>query len=191
MFLKQNRSTRHADSVDPCRSRRERVQGLSEDESMSCSQRVRCEAHRTASGVLHGLQNLPSIVGNHHKRIATPVVTIKDRPRFPWRGLLIDVGRHLSAGRAQAQPRWNGCVEMNCSALALVRQRGFPCRDKHFPRLQEIGPTGGYYTQAEIREFVAYAGDRGIRVSLSRDAVPQPLIICGIRNLASAPGPYS
>jgi len=55
-------------------------------------------------------------------------------------------------------------VKMNVLHWHLYDNEGFRVESKALPRLQEIGSDGLYYTQAEIREFVAYARDRGIRV---------------------------
>ena len=55
-------------------------------------------------------------------------------------------------------------VKMNVLHLHLSDDQGFRLESKEFPKLQELGSDGMYYTQSEMRELIAYAGDRGIRV---------------------------
>jgi hexosaminidase len=75
--------------------------------------------------------------------------------------------------------------------LHLYDNEGFRVESKRFPRLQEAGSDGQYYTQAEIREFVAYAHDRGIRI-VPEFEMPghSRSLFAGYPELASGPGPY-
>src|SRR5712671_5840183 len=76
---------------------REAVQKLGEDESYELDvtpSGVKLTA-LTPLGVLHGLQTFLQLVQPDASGFAVPTVTIKDQPRFPWRGLLIDVSRHF------------------------------------------------------------------------------------------------
>jgi hexosaminidase len=123
---------------------------------------------------------------------AVPVVTIKDRPRFPWRGLLIDVGRHfIPLDVLKRNLDGMAAVKMNVLHWHLYDNEGFRVESRHFPKLQEAGSDGQYYTQAEIREFVAYAHDRGIRV-VPEFEMPghSRSLFAGYPELASGPGPY-
>jgi len=93
------------------------------------------------------------------------VVTIEDRPRFAWRGLLIDVGRHfIPLDELKRNLDGMAAVKMNVLHWHLYDNEGFRVESKRFPRLQQAGSDGLYYTQADIRDFVAYAHDRGICV---------------------------
>jgi hexosaminidase len=173
---------------------RERVQSLSEDESyeLVISESGAKLTAPSPLGVLHGLQTFLQLVETTTNGFATPVVTIKDRPRFPWRGLLIDVGRHfIPLDVLKRNLDGMAAVKMNVLHWHLYDNEGFRVESKRFPRLQEVGSDGLYYTQAEIREFVAYAHDRGIRV-VPEFEMPghSRSLFAGYPELASAPGPY-
>jgi hexosaminidase len=121
-----------------------------------------------------------------------PVVTIKDKPRFAWRGLLIDVGRHfIPLDVLKRNLEGMAAVKMNVLHWHLYDNEGFRVESKRFPKLQEAGSDGQYYTQAEIRELVAYAHDRGIRV-VPEFEMPghSRSLFAGYPELASGPGPY-
>jgi len=173
---------------------RESVQSLSEDESyeLVISESGAKLTAPSPLGVLHGLQTFLQLVETTANGFATPVMTIKDRPRFPWRGLLIDVGRHfIPLDMLKRNLDGMAAVKMNVLHWHLYDNEGFRVESKRFPRLQEVGSDGLYYTQAEIREFVAYAHDRGIRVvpEFEMPAHSRSLF-AGYPELASAPGPY-
>jgi hexosaminidase len=113
-----------------------------------------------------------------------PCLEITDRPRFTWRGLLIDVGRHY-----MPLPFLKKAVDlvalhkMNMLQLHLTDDQGWRVEIKKYPRLTEIGsirkesPRKGapqlgdgtpygpfFYTQAELRELVAYAATRHVTI---------------------------
>jgi hexosaminidase len=143
-------------------------------------------------GILHGLQTFLQLVETTSNGFALPAVTIKDQPRFPWRGLLIDVGRHfIPLDVLKRNVDGMAAVKMNVLHLHLYDNEGFRLESKRFPRLQEAGSDGWYYTQAEIRDFVAYAHDRGIRV-VPEFEMPghSRSLFSGYPELASGPGPY-
>ena len=172
----------------------ERVQKLSEDESYEL---IISEsgAKLTAPGplgILHGLQTFLQLVETTTNGFSVPHVEIKDRPRFAWRGLLIDVGRHfIPLDVLKRNLDGMAAVKMNVLHLHLYDNEGFRVESKRFPRLQEAGSDGQYYTQAEIREFVAYGHDRGIRI-VPEFEMPghSRSLFAGYPELASGPGPY-
>jgi hexosaminidase len=173
---------------------RERVQKLSEDESyeLVIGESGAKLTAPTPLGVLHGLQTFLQLVEATTNGFAVPVVTIKDRPRFPWRGLLIDVGRHfIPLDVLKRNLDGMAAVKMNVLHWHLYDNEGFRLESKRFPRLQEAGSDGLYYTQDEIREFVAYAHDRGIRI-VPEFEMPghSRSLFAGYPELASGPGPY-
>jgi hexosaminidase len=147
----------------------------------------------TPLGVLHGLQTFLQLVETTTNGFAVPVVTIKDQPRFPWRGLLIDVGRHfIPLDVLRRNLDGMAAVKMNVLHWHLYDNEGFRVESKRFPKLQEAGSDGLYYTQDEIRDFVAYAHDRGIRV-VPEFEMPghSRSLFAGYPELASGPGPYT
>ena len=196
MFLKQ----KPADSANPTLlihavHGSERVQRLSEDESYDLvinPSGAKLTAP-TPLGILHGLQTFLQLVETTANGFAVPVVTIKDQPRFAWRGLLIDVGRHfIPLDVLKRNLDGMAAVKMNVLHWHLYDNEGFRVESKRFPKLQEAGSDGLYYTQDEIREFVAYAHDRGIRV-VPEFEMPghSRSLFAGYPELASGPGPYT
>ena len=116
-------------------------------------------------GVLRGLQTFLQLVRVTPKGFSVPVVVIDDKPRFPWRGLLIDSG-HRFVPLADVKRNLEGmeAVKLNVFHWRFADNLGFHIESKKFPRLQEKGSGGFYYSQDEVREVIAYARDRGIRV---------------------------
>jgi len=173
---------------------RESVQRLGEDESYELAI-TESGAKLTAPsplGVLYGLQTFLQLVETTPNGFSVPAVTIDDKPRFAWRGLLIDVGRHfIPLDVLKRNLDGMAAVKMNVLHLHLYDNEGFRVESRRFPRLQEAGSDGLYYTQAEIREFVAYAHDRGIRV-VPEFEMPghSRSLFAGYPELASGPGPY-
>jgi hexosaminidase len=121
-----------------------------------------------------------------------PAVEIKDQPRFPWRGILIDVCRHWQPKEVILR-NIDGlaAVKMNVIHLHLSEDQGFRVESKRFPKLHELGADGKYFTQDDIREIIAYARDRGIRVVPEFDMPAHATSwFVGYPEFASAPGPY-
>ena len=170
------------------------VQELGEDESYRLEV-TPSSARLTAPnplGVLHGLQTFLQLVRVTPSGFAVPAVTIDDSPRFPWRGLMIDVGRHfMPIETIERNLDGMEAVKLNVFHWHLSEDQGFRIESKVFPLLQEKGSNGLYYTQAQVREVLAYAHERGIRV------VPEFDVPChttawfaGYPQLASGSGPY-
>jgi hexosaminidase len=120
-------------------------------------------------------------------------VSIQDRPRFRWRGLLIDSARHF-------QPL--DVIRRNLDAMAAVKlnvlhwhlsdNQGFRIESKRYPKLHGLGSDGHYYTQDEVRGVIAYAQARGIRVVPEFDMPGHGTSwLVGHPELGSAPGPYA
>lgn len=143
-------------------------------------------------GVLHGLQTLLQLVQTTPSGFAIHALTIDDRPRFPWRGLMIDSSRHFIPLNVIRQ-NLDGmeAVKMNVFHWHLTDNQGFRVESKAFPLLQEKGSDGLFYTQDEVRETIQYARDRGIRVIPEFDMPGHTTAwFVGYPDLASAPGPY-
>jgi len=174
---------------------REPIQKLDEDESYELAV-TGSGATLTAPnplGILHGLQTFLQLVQPSVSGFAVPAVTIKDQPRFPWRGLLIDVSRHfIPMDVLKRNLDGMAAVKMNVLHWHLSDDQGFRLESRQFPRLHETGSDGLYYTQDEIRELLAYAYDRGIRVLPEFDVPGHSRSwFVGYPQLASAPGPYT
>jgi hexosaminidase len=82
-------------------------------------------------------------------------------------------------------------VKLNVLHLHLTEDQGFRIESKKFPRLHELGSDGNYFTHDQIREIIAYAQARGIRVMPEFDIPGHATSwVVGYPDLASAPGPY-
>jgi len=170
------------------------IQELGEDESYTLE--VSATGAKLSApnplGVLHGLQTFLQLVDVSPGGFAAPAVTINDKPRFPWRGLMIDSARHFTPLDV-IKRNIDGleAVKMNVFHWHLSDNQGFRVESKKFPKLQEMGSDGLYYTQDEVRDLIAYARDRGIRVVPEFDVPGHSTAwFVGYPELASAPGPY-
>jgi hexosaminidase len=147
----------------------------------------------TDLGALHGLQTFLQLVSVSPDGFAAPVVNIKDTPRFPWRGLMIDAARHfipLEVLRRNIDGM--EAVKMNVFHWHLSENQGFRVESKKFPKLHDMGSNGLYYTQDEIRGLIAYARERGIRVVPEFDIPGHSTAwFVGHPEFASAPGPFT
>lgn len=116
-------------------------------------------------GAIHGLETLLQLVSNDESGYYIPGVTIYDSPRFAWRGLLLDVALHfMPVDVVKRTLDGMAAVKMNVLHLHLCNDQGFRVESKVFPRLQKVASDGLYYTQEDIRNIVAYAGQRGISI---------------------------
>lgn len=120
---------------------------------------------RGPGGVLRGLATLRQLLVARGAGFEMQAVQISDAPRFRWRGVMLDPVRHfLSAAAIKRQIDMMELVKLNVLHLHLSDNEGFRVESLRFPKLTEIASHGQFYTQAEIRDIVAYAADRGIRV---------------------------
>jgi hexosaminidase len=144
------------------------------------------------AGALHGLETFLQLVAPGAGGFEVPAIHIEDRPRFAWRGLMLDSSRHWMPLEV---------VERNLDAMAAVKlnvfhwhlsdDQGFRAESKNYPRLQELGSDGQYYTQDQMRHVVAFARERGIRVVPEFDVPGHATSwLAAYPELAAAPGPY-
>jgi len=146
-----------------------------------------------AAGVFWGAQTLRQLLGPDAFRRApvrpeavraVPAQVVEDAPRFRWRGLLLDVARHfLPKDGVLRYLDLMAAHKLNVLHLHLTDDQGWRIEILRYPRLTEIAswrarsrfghrasplweekPHGGYYTQDDIREIVAYAAERHITV---------------------------
>ena len=150
-------------------------------------------AASTVEGALHGLETFAQLISPGAEGFEAAAVHIEDHPRFSWRGLMIDCSRHWMPLEV---------IERNLDAMAAVKlnvlhwhlsdDQGFRVESQRFPRLQQLGSDGHFYTQDEVRHVIAYARDRGIRVVPEFDMPGHTTSwFVGYPELASAPGPYA
>ena len=142
---------------------------------------------------MRGLETFLQLVQTTSDGFAVPAITIQDKPRFPWRGLMIDVGRHfIPLDILKRNLDGMAAVKLNVFHRDPLRQSGLPeLRQEAFPKLTETGSDGLFYTQDEVRDLIAYAHDRGIRVVPEFDMPGHSTAwFVGYPELASGPGPY-
>ncbi|WP_329457621.1 beta-N-acetylhexosaminidase [Streptomyces sp. NBC_01497] len=145
------------------------------------------------AGVFWGAQTLRQLLGPDAFRRAPldaergwrlPVLTVSDSPRFGWRGMMLDVARHFTPKEGVLRHLdLLAAHKLNVLHLHLTDDQGWRIEIKRHPRLTEVGawrprtkwghrasdlwsetPHGGFYTQDDIREIVAYAAERHITV---------------------------
>ena len=143
-------------------------------------------------GVIHGLQTFLQLVEVTPGGFVASAVHIEDSPRFPWRGLTIDVSRHfISVATLKRNIDGMAAVKMNVLHLHLSDDQGFRIASSQFPKLVEMGSDGQYFTKAAIRDLIDYASDRGVRVVPEFDMPGHSTSwFVGYPELASGPGPY-
>jgi hexosaminidase len=146
----------------------------------------------TSVGILRGLETLLQSVETRSNGASIPALVIRDEPRFRWRGVLLDSSRHfLPVESVKRTLDGMAAFKFNVLHWHLSDDQGFRLESKRFPKLHGAGSDGLFYTQAEIREIVAFAADRGIRVVPEFDMPGHATSwFVGYPELASAPGPY-
>ena len=168
--------------------------GDNERYSLQASAAIRLSADEPI-GVLRGLETFLQLVQQNttgSPGFSVPAVTIQDSPRFPWRGLSLDVSRHfIPAEHVKRTLDGMAAVKLNVFHWHLSDDQGFRIESKKFPRFQQYGSDGLFYTQAEARDVIAYARDRGIRVVPEFDMPGHATSwLPAYPKLASGPGPY-
>ncbi len=145
----------------------------------------------SGAGIFYGLQTLFQLLPEsiessfgicENANMEIPAVKIKDYPRFSYRGLHLDVGRHLfPVDFIKKYIDLLASYKMNTFHWHLTEDQGWRLEIMAYPLLTEIGawrksspvgrnegqdslPYGGFYTQAEAREIVEYAAQRYVRV---------------------------
>ncbi len=167
---------------------------------------------QAANGVFYGLQTLrksvPAIA--YGSDIILPAVVIKDAPRFAYRGMMLDVGRHFfSIDFVKRYIDLLAMHNMNYFHWHLTEDQGWRIEIKKYPQLTEIGsirketgigssrtefdgkPYGGFYTQDEIKEIVKYAQERYVTVIPEIDLPGHMLAaLAAYPELGCTGGPY-
>jgi hexosaminidase len=171
------------------------IPGLGEDESyrIDITRRQAILSAPTVIGAIRGLETVLQLLDADRNGYFLPGVQIDDRPRFPWRGLMIDVARHFQTMDVlKRNLDGMAAVKMNVFHWHLSEDQGFRVESKKFPKLHQLGSDGNYYTQEQVKEIIAYARDRGIRVVPEFDIPGHSTSwLVGYPELGSAPGPYT
>ena len=176
-----------------CDTPGQKLQALGEDESYNLlvdENKVELTA-ATPLGILRGVETLLQLIQEDKHRWIIPAVRVEDRPRFPWRGLMIDVSRHfIPLEVIKRNIDGMAAVKLNTLHLHLSDDEGFRVESRLAPKLQELASDGQFYTQDQIRELLAYARERGVRVVPEFD-IPGHAVswLIAHPNIASAPPP--
>ena len=147
----------------------------------------------TTKGIFYGIQTLyqmlisgKTVMENGRRFIILPIVSIEDMPRFKYRGMHLDVCRHMFPVEfIKKYIDLLAFYKFNAFHWHLTEDQGWRIEIKKYPKLNEIGswrketlvghggktpftydgvPYGGYYTQNEVKEIVTYAQERMITV---------------------------
>jgi len=167
---------------------------LNEDESYQLTitpEKIELSSE-TDIGAFRGVETFLQLLEADEHGYYFPTVKIEDKPRFPWRGLLIDACRHwMPVEMIKRNLDGMAAAKLNVMHWHLTEDQGFRVECKTFPKLHELGSDGFYYTQEQIKEIIKYAADRGIRVMPEFDMPGHATSwFVGYPELASAPGPY-
>ncbi|MBN2357149.1 family 20 glycosylhydrolase [candidate division KSB1 bacterium] len=135
----------------------------------------------TPAGLFHAVQSLRQLLPADIERTdkvdtawSVPALFIRDQPRFRWRGLLLDCCRHfMDVEFVKRYIDLLALYKMNVLHWHLTEDQGWRIEIKKYPRLTEIGAWrtydndstyGGFYTQEQIRDVVAYARSRYVNI---------------------------
>ncbi len=168
----------------------------------------------SAAGVFYGIQTLRKALADEEQTkggsVQLPAVSITDAPRFPWRGMHLDCSRHFfPVAFVKKYIDLLAMHNMNVFHWHLSDDQGWRIEIKRWPRLVTVGsqrsgtiigtnsdlddhtPYGGYYTQEEAREIVAYAKARHITVVPEIDMPGHMLAaLASYPELGCTGGPY-
>lgn len=140
-------------------------------------------AAKDDAGLLYGAMTLAQLLSPDAafgQPVKVPALTVRDQPRFAWRGIMVDVARHFQPADS-LKPLIDAMAahKMNVLHLHLSDDQGWRVEIKRYPKLTEIGawrtpptageapsdqPYGGFYTQDQIRDLVAYARERSVTI---------------------------
>ena len=143
------------------------VQSLDEDESYALTVTPQSATLSAATdvGAMHGLETFLQLVTIKSGACTLPAASIDDSPRFRWRGFMLDVSRHFEPIDV-IKRTIDGMVvaKLNVFHWHLSDDQGFRAESKKFPRFTDVASNGLFYTQDQMRDVVAYARARGVRV---------------------------
>lgn len=119
----------------------------------------------TDIGAIYALETLFQTITSNETSYYFPAISIKDAPRFTWRGLMIDAARHFMPVEViKRNLDAMTAVKLNVLHWHLSDDQGFRVESKIHPEFQEVASDGLYYTQDQLKDVVKYASERGIRV---------------------------
>ena len=167
----------------------------------------------TGAGLFYGLQTLRQLLEQSNPSTGLGFIAIEDAPRFAWRGLHLDVGRHLfPVDYIKRQLELMARYKFNVLHWHLTEDQGWRLQIGRYPKLTEVGAWrsqtarfqrdgrtvydgrryGGFYTQEQAREIVEYASRLHITV-VPEIEMPGHTVaaLAAYPELACTPGPFA
>ena len=148
--------------------------------------RLKVSPHRitisatTAAGLFYGAVTLWQLLPAGPSAGEIAAQTIIDAPRYPWRGLMLDSSRHFqSPAFVRSMIDWMAWHKLNVLHWHLSDDQGWRLEIRKYPKLTSVGawrtpaslpgsgrqkPYGGFYTQQQVREIVAFAATRHVQI---------------------------
>ncbi len=118
-----------------------------------------------STGIVRGLETLLQLVQTDASGSSIAALSITDKPRFAWRGVLLDPARRfLPISTLKRQLDIMAAVKLNVLHLHLTDDQGWRFESLRYPKLQQVAGKDGYYSQQQLRDLVQYAAQRGIRI---------------------------
>jgi hexosaminidase len=131
-------------------------------------------AASSAAGLFYGAITLWQLLPPGSDRGQIPAQTIRDAPKYAWRGLMLDSARHFqSTGFIRSMIDWMAWHKLNVLHWHLTDDQGWRLQIRRYPRLTSIGAWriepngtryGGFYTQEEVRDIVRFAATRHVQI---------------------------
>ena len=134
----------------------------------------------TAAGLFYGAVTLWQLLPPRPGGGPIPAQTITDAPRYPWRGLMLDSSRHFqSPAFVRSMIDWMAWHKLNVLHWHLTDDQGWRLEIRKYPKLTSVGawrippsspgsgtqkPYGGFYTQQQVRDIVAFAATRHVQI---------------------------
>ena len=170
----------------------------------------------SGNGFFYGFQTLLQLLpadiekqGSGQKTYSMPAVSIKDKPRFRYRGMHLDVGRHMFPVEfIKKYLDLMAMYKLNTFHWHLTDDQGWRIEIRKYPKLTQIGsvrkgtqigkteqsdtiPYGGFYTQEQAREIVAYAASKYITIIPEIEMPGHSVaVLSAYPSLACTPGPF-
>lgn len=128
---------------------------------------------KTAQGLFNSVATIHQLIPVSGK-MQIPAVSITDKPQFVWREMMLDVGRHFfSKDEVKRYIELGAMYKFNVFHWHLTEDQGWRIEIKKYPKLAEVAAWrteadgkryGGFYTQEDIKEVVAFAASRGVTI---------------------------
>jgi len=139
--------------------------GINESYTLKINRKSISLVAASSIGAMRGLETFLQLLSVDDSGYYLPGILIEDKPRFQWRGLMIDASRHfMPVDVIKRNLDGMAAVKLNVFHWHLCDDQGFRVESKIYPDLHLKGSDGLYYTHNQIRDVIEYASNLGIRV---------------------------